>query len=590
MATVAFKKGLLANLPKTYTEGAFYVTTDERAIYLDVDSSTRIRIGDFQEFATLQALQANTNPSTTALYYITELNVLAKWNGTSYVQINLDTGATSIEVVGDGNTVTAASYDPATRKITLTKGATHTTAEDVSNAIDLAIGELGNKEGDTPYANVKEYVDDKIADVVAGSIEGLGDLASKDEVAEADLEATLASKINGKADSTQVATDIDAAKTAVIGTAEDASTADTIKGAKKYADEKASAAQSAAESHADDAIAALDVSDSAVATQFVTAVSETDGKIAVSRRALEADDIPEIAQSKVTGLTTALAGKQNTVVFNTAYDAEDNKAATMTDVQNAVADLSGAMHYEGNSTTDPAEGEPTVAGHEGAWAKGDVVTYNAKEYVYDGSAWRELGDETSYAVKGSIKDADIAADAAIAQSKVAGLTDALAAKATPADITTAINGLDVPDEAVAGQVVSAVVETDGKIAVSRRALVADDIPTLEIAKVNGLQAALDGKAVGSDITNAIAALDVEDTAVDGKVVSAVSETDGKIAVSRRALVAADIPELAQSKITGLTTALEGKQDNLVFNTEYNAASNKAATMSDVTNALTWGSF
>ena len=52
----------------------------------------------------------------------------AKWNGTSYVQINLDTGATSIEVVGDGNTVTAASYDPATRKITLTKGATHTTA------------------------------------------------------------------------------------------------------------------------------------------------------------------------------------------------------------------------------------------------------------------------------------------------------------------------------------------------------------------------------------------------------------------------------------------------------------------------------
>lgn len=228
MATVAFKKGLLANLPKTYTEGAFYVTTDERAIYLDVDSSTRIRIGDFQEFATLQALQANTNPSTTALYYITDLNVLAKWNGSAYVQINLDTGATSIEVVGDGNAVTAASYDPATRKITLTKGATHTTAEDVSNAIDLAIGELGNKEGDTPYANVKDYVDTKIADVVAGSIEGLGALASKDKVAESDLEATLATKINGKAN---------------VGTADDTSDMDTLKGAKKYADEKAAAVQ-----------------------------------------------------------------------------------------------------------------------------------------------------------------------------------------------------------------------------------------------------------------------------------------------------------------------------------------------------------
>lgn len=228
MATVAFKKGLLAALPSTYAEGTFYVTTDERAIYLDVNGSTRIRIGDFQEFATLQALQANTNPSTTALYYITELNVLAKWNGKSYVQINLDTGATSIEVVGDGNAVTAASYDPATRKITLTKGATYTTADDVDSAIGLAIGELGNKEGDTPYANVKDYVDTKIADVVAGSIEGLGALASKDKVAESDLEATLATKINGKAN---------------VGTADDTSDMDTLKGAKKYADKKAAAVQ-----------------------------------------------------------------------------------------------------------------------------------------------------------------------------------------------------------------------------------------------------------------------------------------------------------------------------------------------------------
>lgn len=165
----------------------------------------------------------------------------------------------------------------------------------------------------------------------------------------------------------------------------------------------------------------------------------------------------------------------------------------------------------------------------------------------------------------------------------------------------AIEKLDVADEAVSGQVVSAVVETDGKIAVSRRALVADDIPTLAIAKVEGLQDALDGKAVESDITDAIAALDVEDSAVDGQVVSAVAETDGKITVTRRALVANDIPELAQNKITGLTTALAGKQDNITFETAYDASTNKAATMTDVDaaetaakeytdTALTWGSF
>lgn len=127
MANVMFKKGLLANLPTTYSEGTFYVTTDERAMYLDVDSSTRIRLGDFQEFATLDALKANVNPSTTALYYVDDINCLAKWNGTEYVQINLDTGATSVEVVGTGNAVTAASYNAATRKLTLTKGETFAT-------------------------------------------------------------------------------------------------------------------------------------------------------------------------------------------------------------------------------------------------------------------------------------------------------------------------------------------------------------------------------------------------------------------------------------------------------------------------------
>lgn len=286
-----------------------------------------------------------------------------------------------------------------------------------------------------------------------------------------------------------------------------------------------------------------------MATQFVSAVSETDGKIAVTRRALIADDIPEIAQSKVTGLTDALAGKQDTVVFNTAYNAKTNKAATMTDVTNAVAGLSGAMHYVGESSTDPSTGA-TVSGVD-EFKKGDVVTYSAKEYVYDGSSWRELGDEASFAVKGSIKDSDIAADAAISQSKISGLSAALAGKATPADITSAIGELDVSDEAVGGQLVSAVVETDGKIAVSRRALVADDIPALEIEKINGLQDALGG--VDTKISNAVNALDHTDSAVSTQFVTAVSQTDGVISVVRAQPVISDI--------SGLSDAISGAETN-----------------------------
>lgn len=196
MATIAFKKGLLANLPTTYSEGTFYVTTDERALYLDVDSKTRVRIGDFQEFDTLEALQKNTNPSTTAMYYVKDLNVLAKWNGTSYVQINPDTGATDIEAIGAGNAVTGASYDPVTRKITLTKGETHTTADDVNNAIAGKIGEIG-------VDTVKEYVDAKTENIA--SDEALTALTGRVDTAEADIDA-----LEAKVGSDTVANQIDA--------------------------------------------------------------------------------------------------------------------------------------------------------------------------------------------------------------------------------------------------------------------------------------------------------------------------------------------------------------------------------------------
>lgn len=510
MAMISFKKGLLANLPSEHVEGRFYVTTDEKAMYLDVDGSTRIRLGDFQEFENLAALQGNVNPSTTALYYIKDANILAKWNGEAYVQINPDTGATSIEVVGSGNAVTSASYDAGSRKLTLTMGETFATPSEVDTKISAKVGDLGEA------STVKQYVDESVADVIAGSIEGLGDLASKDEISKSDLDSALAAELDAKANTTDI---------------------------QGYVDEK---------------IGALDVADAAVATQLVSAVSEEDGKITVTRRALAAEDIPEIAQSKVTGLTDSLNAKQDTVVFNTPYDASSNKAATMTDVTNAVAGLSGAMHYIGESSTDPAE-SVTVSGVE-EFGKGDVVTYSAKEYVYDGSTWRELGDEASFAVKGSIKNADIAADAAIEQSKIAGLAEALAAKATPDDITSAINALDVADEAVSGQLVSAVVETDGKIAVTRRALVADDIPTLEVSKVNGLQTALDG--VDSKISTAIGALDNSDAAEANKFVTAVVETDGVVSVSRAQPTIEDVSGL-QGAIDGAAQSAKSYADTLL---------------------------
>lgn len=364
-------------------------------------------------------------------------------------------------------------------------------------------------------------------------------------------------------------------QTALTGTAADASTVNTIYGAKKYADEKATAAQTAAEGHADDLIAALDSDGQTAGTgEVISAVSQADGVISVSKKTLAAADIPTIEQSQVNGLTAALAGKQDTLVFNTAYNASSNKAATMADVNNAVSGLSGAMHYVGESTTDPAGGTATVEGHED-WASGDVVTYNAKEYVYDGENWRELGDESSFAVKGSIVDADIAAGANIAQSKIAGLEAALASKATPANITSAIQALDMASVSVGtGKKITAIEEVDGVVSVTTGAIVAGDIPELPQSKIANLTTdlaakadaatvtALDGRvealetAVGEggsveqQITDAINELNKGDSVTPNQFVTSVAQVNGIINVTRSQ------PTIAN--INGLQGSLDAK--------------------------------
>ena len=89
---------------------------------------------------------------------------------------------------------------------------------------------------------------------------------------------------------------------------------------------------------------------------------------------------------------------------------------------------------------------------------------------------------------------------------------------------------------------------------------------------------------GTALTDKIAGLKNTDAAVEKQFVTAVTEANGIITVERKALAAADIPELGVTKITGLQGLLDGKQDSLTFDGDYKAGVNSAATVSTVNTA------
>lgn len=400
------------------------------------------------------------------------------------------------------------------------------------------------------------------ADVIGGTIT----IPKYDDTALSDRVDALEGLVGETAVATQIANAIAALKTELIGTDSDIATFNTIKGAKKYADslnaamdsrvdalEEAVGTGGSVDSKITAAIGKLDKSDTAVDGQVVSAVSETDGVITVSRRALVETDIPTLSQSKVNGLATSLAGKQDTLVFNSAYDASTNKAATMADVTEAVGDLSGAMHFEGVKESIPENSE--------GYSSGDVILVGNKEYVFDGETWHELGDESIYAVKGSIVNADIAANAAIAQSKIANLTADLGKKANTADLgtmagknatdyvakTEAPGYSDILTKTSAATTYATIAAVGNKVdKIEGKGLSTNDYTTAEKNKLGGIAAGAQVNVIESIKVNGQA------QAIDSKGVNITVPT-GALA-SKSKVAEADLETTLASKINGKANA------------------------------------
>lgn len=343
-----------------------------------------------------------------------------------------------------------------------------------------------------------------------------------------------------------------AVQTALEGTSADDSAAATIAGAKKYADEKAGAAKTGAEATAKGYVDALTLADKAVANQVVTAVTQTNGQIAVTRRALVADDIPEIGMSKVSGLSDALAGKQATLVFETEYNSGTNKAATMQDVNTAKSAVVG------DPSTDTADSN-TVAG--------------AKKYA-DGVKSSVIGASGDNSDANTIYGAKAYADA-VASGAQGGL------KGNESDTSDKITIYGTrkyaEEKASAAQAAAEKTAADALAPVSAQV----DTNKAAIETLNGTGTGSVSKA----ITDKVATLNNTDAAVAGEFVTEVKEADGIVAVKRAKLAASDIPSLTHDKISDWDTELAKKQDTLTIADGYNAETNPVATKKTVTDAV-----
>lgn len=201
----------------------------------------------------------------------------------------------------------------------------------------------------------------------------------------------------------------------------------------------------------------IDVNDTAVAHQFVTSVSQTDGKISVSRSIITASDIASgvfNTSQGGTGLTSvdsdqvlvgSHAGNITTKTFVTEIDPSDRASfatvgAIIDYIAEMTAGLTGAMHFVGESTVTIDTSinnhiDPQIPGYNFRQAQpGDVIlANNAQEYVWSGTEWHLLGDEGSYVIKGRIVNSDISENANISQDKIDGLAAALADKVDKID-------------------------------------------------------------------------------------------------------------------------------------------------------------
>lgn len=459
----------------------------------------------------LEALVGDTAVATQISDAIATLNLANTYDAkgaAAAVQNSLDSYKTSnnavIEAIKDGAVID--SFKDVEDQLA-TKDAKGAAAQALADAKEYADGKdaaiaAAKKAGDDAQADV-DALEAAVGTVPTGktvvqmiseaqTAATYDDTGVKADIAQnaADI-AALETLVGDTAVATQISTAVANAKTELKGSTSDNANSATIAGVKKYADSLDAAMDARVDAleaavgeggsvgaQIDEKIAALDVADTAVAGQYVSAVSETDGKITVTRAALP--DYTETYAAKVHG--------------------------------HAIADVTGLQTELDKVTTligsDANKSVRTIANEELA---AQLIPDGAKESL-----------DTLQEIANWIQDHPD--DAAAMNTAIEALEAKVGDTSVSAQVTAAIDALKIGDYAKVSDLTAAA----SRIATNENA----------IATLNGTGEG----SVSKTVSDAVAALDVEDTAVEHQFVTAVSETDGKIVVSRSAITTDDLEQ------------------------------------------------
>ena len=311
---IKFYRGLASNLPTAGDNGALYITTDEGAIYYGTGTGMK-RLGDFLQVDNVAALPAQAHES--CLYYCVAENILAKWNGTEWKQINKQPTAEELKTLlslGSLAYLSEVSEDnlnlDLAEKIELaSKGVHEHTNKSVIDSIDEDDVDKWNAAANKVHTHANA---DELAKIASGDVEKWNNKVDK----EPDKSLVEDNEIAKLASVSEGANKVEASENGKI---------------------KIDGVDTVVYTHPDKhAIADVDGLETALA-----------GKSDDGHKHVKAD-ITDFAHnhemSEVNGLADALAGKQDVIPEGT-YDAYGSAAQALTDAK-AYVDSEDVFHTD----------------------------------------------------------------------------------------------------------------------------------------------------------------------------------------------------------------------------------------------------